>query len=277
MIETLSDVRLNDNEWYSLNTLLSQPVGSYIRLRNKSRHACLVFKGVQPVADSTVGTILAETRNEGLYLEIPSGSEEVWVRGNGAILSAEIGADPNPDGLFYGLRAESVQGYVEANVKHGRQFNIVFEVTVPTGSVTYAAFTTNTVASGFDTVIKSRIISTDGGMRYTPRVGATGIVAGTPVPIINLNARSATVSQNSAYLVTAVSSEGVPFDIVRSASGVGSNREQGIFQSPGIERILDRNSTYLIKFENLDNKDIYIVYTITFYEGILDIYPDEPI
>lgn len=272
MIVTLPDIRLVDDQWYSLNVLLSQPVGTYMRLRNKSSLSAFVFKGDKPTVPN-FGTILEVTRNDGYYLEIPDGSAEVWVRGKGTIFSAEIGGDSNPDGLYTGTRAQTTQSYTEANVKHGRQFSIAFELNIPSGQTRYAGFTTNTVASGDDTILKTRVINTDGGMRYRPYSGATGVVLGATIPIVNLNARSARLSQNSANIVTDVATKGVSFDILRTASGTGSNREQGIFEQSGVERILGRDEFYLLEFENLDNKQIFVVFTATLYEGQLDIYP----
>lgn len=273
IIKTLPDQKLLDDQWYSLNVLLSQPVGTYMRIRNKSSLSAFVFKGEEPVVSNS-GTIIEGTRKDGYYLEIPDGSEEVWVKGKGVILSVEIGGDPNPSGLFLGTRAITAQTYIEANVKHGRQFSVAFEISIPSGQTRYAGFTTNTVASGDDTILKTRVINTDGGLRYKPYVGATGVVLGQAIPIFNLNARSSRLSQNSAHIVTSVVDKGVPFDLLRTAAGTGSNRQQGIFESGGIERILNRNDFYLLEFENLDNKEIFVVFTATLYEGILDIYPE---
>ena len=271
---------ITDSDWTSVNSASGIPVGTKLTLENKGS-TTLTFKvsSTKPDASDTEGKTLYSVLKEGLSNTVLlSQEDELWVRtkrGEGANLyiqttypfnDSDNGLDPR---LYTGLQGLTVQPFTEANVKNGTQFYISYEFTLPAASVQYAVFSTGSLPK--NTLIKNRIINTDGGMRYTPRVGATGIVTGDSIGIYNLNARSSNTSINTANLVTSVVDEGVSFDVVRSAAGVGSNRQQGIFASDGVERLLQPDTDYLLKFENLDNKTIFVVFYTTWYEGPLSV------
>ncbi|AKU42656.1 hypothetical protein [Vibrio phage H188] len=201
-----------------------------------------------------------------------NGVNKVWASSVSGtqLISVTPNAGELPGGLFTGLRAMTVQNYTEANVKNGKQFGVSLEIKIPSDGTVYYSFKT---PSGDDRIsLKNRIITTDGGIRYTPRAGAAFSNTATVVPITNFNANSTNATGVTAFLVGTVTNEGTPFDVVRSASGTGGgNVTQGIFAGDGIERILQPDTEYLLKFENLDNQERFIIYQITWYEGELDL------
>ena len=178
-----------------------------------------------------------------------------------------------PTGISSGTRALNTQSYVESNVKLGKQFNISIELSIASGATKYISFRT---PSGANTVLlKTRLISTNGGMRYTPRANAVFTETGTAVTITNLNGQSLNTSGVTALEIDNVPTDiGDAFDVVRSANATGSQAQQGIFSGDGLDRVLIKDNASLLSFENLDNKTIYVVYSITWFEGELDLDPE---
>lgn len=154
--------------------------------------------------------------------------------------------------------------FLARNIKRGRQFAFVHELSIPSGETRYlAAITGNELVS-----LKLRQITTNGGMRYTPRRNATFVEDASPLPTTNLNGLSSRQAQTQFYTVTAApTNEGQQFDLLRSASGVGNNRILGVFGESDIERIIPPNNRSLLKFENLDNSAIFVVIEFSYYEG----------
>ena len=177
-----------------------------------------------------------------------------------------------PEEISTGMRAVNVQTYTESNVKLGLQFTVSFEATIAQDDTAYYSFETPASPT---IAIKQRLITTGGGIRYTPRAGATFTPENAPLTVTNLNGNSENTSGVvvNPVLPVNVTDEGVAFDVVRSATGVGSRDEQGIFVGDGIERILAPSSSILLKFENLDNNAVWVTFSATWYEGDLDLQP----
>tara|TARA_R110000782_G_C14671701_1_gene399062 strand:+ start:168 stop:743 length:576 start_codon:yes stop_codon:yes gene_type:complete len=181
-----------------------------------------------------------------------------------------VGIDPR---VYTGLQGFTTQSFVEANVKNGTQFSLTDEIIIPASSTVYRVFKTSVE---LDTLIKTRLINTNGGMRFTQRVNATFVTGAIIDPIgaplgtgllFNLNDRVINLSQAEYRAVTSISAAGYPRDAIRSTQGTGSNREQGIFSSAGIERSLTRDTEYLFGFENFENRELYVMFSTTWYEG----------
>lgn len=170
--------------------------------------------------------------------------------------------------VYIGYQGITTQSFVEANVKNGVQFTFTIEMDLAASETRYYSFNTGSN----DTIIKTRLLSTDGGARYTPRRNATYTLGTLQDIIVNLNGKSSNTSNSSLYTVPIgnVTNDGERIDVVRSASGSGTaQRLSSIFDSEGIERILVPNSQYLLKFENLETKSIFIIFSLTWYEGPL--------
>lgn len=198
-----------------------------------------------------------EDGNKGLYIYSRLGC------------TINVGSPELPSGLFSGFRAINTQSYTESNVKLGLQFGLTVEIEIAPGAT--ANYTLKTPADK-NVSIKTRLISTNGGMRYQPRAGAVLVNDGPAITPNNLNGQSSNVSlvevRGEPSIIT---DPGVSFDVVRSAEGSGNQDEQGIFTGDGIERVLDKDTLYLLEFENLDNKAVWVVYSVTWYEGRLDL------
>lgn len=161
--------------------------------------------------------------------------------------------------------------FIARNIKRGRQFSFSHELSIPAGESRYlAAITGNELVS-----LKLRQITTNGGMRYTPRREATFVEDANPLQTNNLNGLSSRQSQTQFYTVTAApTNQGQPFDLLRSASGVGNNRILGVFGESEIERIIPPSSRSLLKFENLENAAIFVVIEFSYYEGPISQLPE---
>lgn len=174
-----------------------------------------------------------------------------------------------PSEIYTGLRAVNVQNYTESNVKLGLQHGLTVELSLTAGQTKYLTFKTPAVDN---VILKTRFITTDGGMRYRPRKNVVVTNDGLVQPSTNFNGQSANVAGSVVRLgPSVITNAGVPFDIVRSANGQGGQKEPGVFAGDGLERVLAKDTTYLLEFENTDNITIYIIYSITWYEGVLDL------
>ncbi|UZV41198.1 hypothetical protein vBVpaMR16F_132 [Vibrio phage vB_VpaM_R16F] len=268
------------DSYISVNSVFSIDVGKELTIYLKGVDSIRIqLSDTQPANDSTDGWIINTLNSHNQFSNIPAGSKEVWVKAvnnrskifvvegkSASIDSYGAGLDPR---VYTGYQGLTIQPFTEANVKNGTQFTISEEIPILTGQTVYRGL--KTPSDGNDTLVKTRVINTDGGMRYTPHSDHTGTAVGTDKSnlIVNLNSKSSNVSNCQYYDITSVTSEGPFFDVIRSTSGVGSNRQQGIFSGLGIERVLNQDTEYLLKFENLDNKDIYVVFSVTFYVGLL--------
>uniref|UniRef100_A0AB39AJJ2 Uncharacterized protein n=1 Tax=Vibrio phage P018-4 TaxID=3229728 RepID=A0AB39AJJ2_9CAUD len=272
------------DSWVSVNSLLGIPVGSKLDLVNQGQaDLILTTSDTQPLSSFTGGKFLKEVESEQSRTTLRATSKELWVRSNSSTTTGilfvqedsypftDFGGDLDPR-VYTGNQGITTQPFTEANVKNGTQFTITEEIVITTGApVVYRGF--KTPNDSRDILVKTRIINTDGGMRYTPHSSQTGVVVGANKDsfIVNLNSKSSNTSGTSYYDITSVDTEGPFFDVIRSTNGTGSNRRQGIFSGLGIERVLDQDTEYLLKFENLDNKTIYVVFSITFYSGPLSV------
>lgn len=280
-MSVLFNESISNSEWVDINTLTSTVIGTPLRIQNSGNYwVNLVESDTQPDPEQEIGIILKGSGEDSVTDLTFAGTKPLWAKsfglGNATLTiytgnTFVFGGDLDPR-VYTGYQGLTTQPFTEANVKNGTQFTITEEIVIPTGTpIVYRGF--KTPNDGRDILVKTRIINTDGGMRYTPHSSQTGVVIGTNKDnfIVNLNSKSSNVSGTSYYDITSVGDEGPFFDVVRSANGNGSNRQQGIFSGLGIERVLDQDTEYLLKFENLDNKEIYIVFSITFYSGPLSV------
>lgn len=278
-MSVLFNESISNSEWVNINALTSTIIGTPLRVQNTGNYwVNLVESDTQPDASVEAGITLRGV-GEGSVSDLTfAGTKTLWAKSFGlgnATLSIYtgntfvFGGDLDPR-VYTGNQGLTIQPFTEANVKNGTQFTITEEIVITTGSpIVYRGL--KTPNNGNDVLVKTRVINTDGGIRYTPHSSHTGTVIGADKSstIVNLNSKSSNVSNCQYYEITSVSTEGPFFDVIRSTTGVGSNRQQGIFSGLGIERVLEQDTEYLLKFENLDNKEIYVVFSVTFYVGPL--------
>lgn len=178
-----------------------------------------------------------------------------------------------PTGISFGTKAVNTQGYIESNVKKGVQFSVSYEMEFLSLETKYLSL--RTPAGVNSVIIKTRLLSTNGGMRYTPRTGAVFAETGVPIVSKNLNDQSLNTSDVTMLEIDNVPTDmGIGFDVIRSAIGKKEDRQQGIFSGIGIERVLSKDEVYLLPFENLESEAIYIIFSITWFEGVPDLTPE---
>lgn len=177
-----------------------------------------------------------------------------------------------PYGLYLGTRAMTQQGYIEANVKNGLQFESSSgHVVLAAGASHDVVFTTGDKP----VIIKGRLIKFNGVLLSTRVYRDPVFTGGTPASIFNLNdinPEDSTVVILSGATVTDVGVEfGAPtFEL--GSSGIG-NEQTSVYSLVGVERILRPNTTYLQRTTNLDGTSQTIVGALTWYEGT----PDFPV
>lgn len=183
-------------------------------------------------------------------------------------------SNDQPVGAFNGTRAMVTQPYDSINIKRGLQFEfhlLTDPIATGTSKFIIAEIGEKPI------IIKTREISTNGGLEYRPWRGAT-YTNGTLIDQVeNLNGTSATTNTTKFYNALNVSLVGATdFDIIKSVDGTGTNRPIGQF-APGIERVVPAGASILIEFRNTQAQDIWNVFKTTWYEGPTDVLPDEPL
>jgi hypothetical protein len=177
-----------------------------------------------------------------------------------------------PQGVYEGFRAITTQGYTEANIKNGSQFEIgSFMATVAAGAHQDVLFQTGTLP----VVIKDRQIATTATLaEFHFYKNPTGVVSSTVIPIYNLtgasNAAATTVSASLVTSVTTVGTEISAPTYVVGTSGGGSIIA-GTYASNGNQRVLVPNTQYLGRFINTGSASCAVAIYSTHYEGPLDI------
>lgn len=177
-----------------------------------------------------------------------------------------------PRGLYLGTRAMTQQGYTEANVKNGLQFETTsgHVVLAPAGNHDVIFITGDKPV-----IIKGRSLKFNGILLSTRVYRGPSYTGGTPATVYNLNdinPEASTVQVISGATVTDAGTEfGAPtFEL--GSSGIG-NEQTSVYSFVGIERILRPNTVYLQRTTNLDAGNQTIVGSLTWYEGT----PDFPI
>jgi len=182
-----------------------------------------------------------------------------------------IKQDSNLDPRLYtGLQGLTTQPFTEANVKNGSQFYISEIFEIPSGgnptNLKYFVFETGDA----DVIVKFRNIRTNGGQEYTVFRGAT-VSGGELIPIYNLNDKFPNGNVMTVSADPTVTDEGTKWDSVKSFNQQGQQSGGGVFGTSGAERILQKNTEYLVKFENTDNFNVGVSYIVSWYEGPLSV------
>lgn len=180
-----------------------------------------------------------------------------------------------PDGAFSGLRAIIAQGYAEANVKNGVQYNL--RATWPL-SDTIAAGATRKI--WFKTNAKPVIVKLR-EMQYvaeelTLRLfrAPTGVTGGTALSIHNYNSVSPVATTCQATKNVTTTSDGVEFDNNNAEVFFGaSNAPQRSVSIAlqGRERILPANSEFIVSITNTGSGVARAQYFLDWYEGGTDL------
>jgi hypothetical protein len=182
---------------------------------------------------------------------------------------SDIDADGFPPGAFDGLRALTVQSYIEANVKNGRQYEAsALNEAVPAGANIDVCVQT----AALPVLVKLRKIDFNGA-KLTARVYKdTEFTGGTPVPYFNMNLRDPVAGQAQVVIGATINSIGVeagaPSYLIGS-TGQGQSA-LGSYALSGIERLLAPNSKYALRITNTSAAPQDIATYLTWYEGGTD-------
>jgi hypothetical protein len=176
-----------------------------------------------------------------------------------------------PDELFTGMRAMTIQGYTEANVKNGVQFEVSSYIpALPSLASVVTLFRTGDKP----VAVKARIVGFDGA-GVTARVYKNPTYSGgTPVTTFNLsdiNPQASTVEVLAGATVTNLGTEfGAPSYMIGSTAP--GNQTLGSFGVAGQERDLAPNRVYALELTSTDATDAQRVGAyLSWYEGGLDL------
>lgn len=191
--------------------------------------------------------------------------------------------DAMPAGLYNGLAAMTMQGYAEANVKNGVQFDMracwgLFNASppgtggvIPTGSTRKILFQT-----GAKTVLiklrELQYIAEEVVLRLFR--APTGVTGGTALSINNYNARNPVASTVSATKNVTTATDGTEFNATDPEVFFGSSNNPQRNQATalqGRERLLLPNTTYLVTITNTGSGDARVEYHLDWYEGDTDL------
>lgn len=181
-----------------------------------------------------------------------------------------------PAGLFSGKRAMTVQGYREANVKNGLEFEGSTRLALVGGSVSNTIFLTGDLPVS----LKSRSISWTGDGIVSEVFELPTYTGGVSVAYQNANANYIPPAEAVAPaigLVTIIVGSSITDDGVLKFApvpGIGntSNQGKGATNEPlSDEHILKTNTAYLLRITSLDTQTQGVSSFLTWYEGELDL------
>lgn len=173
--------------------------------------------------------------------------------------------------VMVGLRGFVMQNYTEANVKNGTQFEYSADTpSLAAGESTRVLFMTGDKP----VIIKSRTLSFT-MTKVTARVYKNAqYTGGTPTDqIFNLNDINPEPTTVQIVTGATLTDDGEEFgapNFMYGSTGVG-NSENGTFATPGIERVLAPNTTYMLLTTNSGEGTHGISTYLTWYEGDPDL------
>jgi len=157
---------------------------------------------------------------------------------------------------------------LEAAIHNGDGFSLTLEVIVPNNEVMYYVLKTpiNKVVT-----VKGRTINTGGGLRYEPFIDGNWQIQSDISVIRNLNGRVNKPNETKLYTATVVD-EGTSIDVVRTPAAQGSSGNPVTYAPDGAERILSEDKEYLLKFDNIDNSEIWCIYSLILTEQDITVF-----
>lgn len=177
-------------------------------------------------------------------------------------------SEPAPEGLYEGTRAITTQGYVEANIKLGAQFEGSTLLTIGGGASIDTIFLTGSNPVS----LKGRKISYNGNGVTAEIFASPTYTGGSPATYQNANNKNPQVGESQIIVGATITDDGtLAFSPIHSLGNSGFFG--GGSQVPGIEseRILAPNTAYLLRLTNLDAGDQQVASHLSWYEGELDL------
>ena len=265
-------------QWQSVNSVEGVTVGSLFKLKNNSITSVIVKSSPTIPVDEHDSVSLTGDRE----LIISPFSDIVWVKTNSSgsadlfveqespFIFNDSGLDPR---LYTGTKALTVQPFVEANVKNGTQFESSTYLEALPRSPT--SIDTVFITSSKDVLIKAQSLDLNGaGVKIEIFKAPTYTVgAGQTNPIYNLS-DAADTPESTVTVVTNVDVTDLGLKVGADLYVLGNNTPSSTDLSAGriagLDRRLEKNTTYLRRVTNLSASDTQALYTYTtWYEGPL--------
>lgn len=181
---------------------------------------------------------------------------------------AGASGEPAPAGLYEGVRAMTVQGYAEANVKLGVQFegSALFNITA--NGINDTVFLTGTKPVS----LKGRKISYDGAGVTASIFEAPSYTGGSSAAFQNANAINPVAGESQIIVGATITTDGdlifSPVHSLGSTSFFGGDAQISQIEA---EHILQPNTAYLLRLESLDGAAQRVASHLSWYEGDLDL------
>lgn len=178
------------------------------------------------------------------------------------------GGEPAPAGLYEGLRAMTVQSYVEANVKLGVEFegSTILNLT--------GSGTSNTVfLTGSKPVsLKGRKLSYDGAGVTASIFESPTYTGGSEAATQNANAINPAIVESKIIVGSTLTDDGTlifaPIHSLGSTSFFGGDAQISQIEA---EHVLKPNTAYLLRIDSLDTAAQRVASHLSWYEGELDL------
>lgn len=262
-------IELSTGQWVEL------PIGKAAVIRHKKGSGQVLYcqSSIQPVDIDDTVSIFEETVNgEKIYVDGVVDGEKVYARAvTGTCYISVINREASgaPDGVYSGLRAQTVQSYVEANSKLGVQHE---GSTLLTGVAAGSSNDTIFLTGALPVALKGRVISYTGKGVSAFIYEAPTYTGGTPAAYENASAINPVVGLSQIIVGATVSADGdlvfAPVHFIGNQSNQGqgttANRVTG-------ERLLNPNTAYLFRLTSLDDQPQDISSYLSWYEGELDL------
>lgn len=155
------------------------------------------------------------------------------------------------------------KAHFEKHIEDGYGYSLTIEKEVTDVEGVYRMILTT--PADHDVRIRSRSVTTGGGMRYKPYIGGTWTLGAPRSGIRNLNGPSGIVSPVGLYEVDTLTDVGEDIDVLRTPDAQGSSQNSVTYGADGAVRILSRSTEYLLEFDNIqsNNNDIWFIYNLT--------------
>lgn len=188
----------------------------------------------------------------------------------GYVLRTVSAMTMEPSGLFSGLRAITMQNFIEANVKNGVQYEVsAFNPAVAAGANSDVIIVTGTKPI----IIKAREVQFTGAKIELHGYVNPVFTGGGNIPYYNLNTRNPVTGQalfKAGMTVTSVGTE-VMAPTYGLGSAVAGPSTSSSVRVSGSERLLAANSTFLFRTTNTDIAAQAISTYATWFEGDTDL------
>lgn len=258
------------NNFSNVYSVLSVAVGTKIAIQNQGADEVLVC--IAATATSNAGYILRPFE----FLIVPAGAPGCFVKSLDnpvGLISAQLGGwnmpnVPIDERVYTGLKAFTVQSFVESNSKNGTQY----EYTVSNNAVAAGTNFDIIMTTGSKPVlIKNRQVSFTGAEVQISVFKGTVFTAGNTVNIFNLNTSMVAPSVSSVKSSPTISNVGTQTGATTATYGTPDqgNRAIGTYGLTGTERVLAPNTNYLLRITNADTVACKVSAYVSFYEGEL--------